>query len=254
MGFQAYIDDSGSGGNESFFVLAGFITPKEKWVKFSEDWKRELEKAPSIGYFRAFNAFHKKKQFKGWKEEDIQIRKSALLNIIKTHAQIRVSVIMERAGYDGFLKGLVPPEIDHPYFFCFYSLVYNIALNATRYNWSEPPEFIFDEQGKLGKDTMGWFSFVRKYARKEVQPYLSRPPIFRDDKIDLPLQAADLYAWALRRQRLENRLIYMPEREELKAFKGIVTLKNEIDCQKFVEAYNMREGLNHDRSRPDLPQ
>jgi hypothetical protein len=36
---------------------------------------------------------------------------------------------------------------------------------------------------------------MQKFSYPDIQPLVTNPPIFRNDKMALPLQAADLHAW-----------------------------------------------------------
>ena len=65
-------------------------------------------------------------------------------------------------------------------------------------------------------------------APDTVKPYIGSPPIFRDDKEFRPLQAADLYAGALRRHAYENQNLYMPMRWELREFQDMQHIEREI--------------------------
>lgn len=62
-------------------------------------------------------------------------------------------------------------------------------------------DFVFDEQGKLGDIAQSWFKEMHKDERFKnvLKPYLCETPTFKDDKIFLPLQAADMLAWHVRR-------------------------------------------------------
>jgi hypothetical protein len=50
-------------------------------------------------------------------------------------------------------------------------------------------------------------------------------PIFRDEKEFLPLQAADLYVWQLRRLFFQNKNLYVPPNEVLKLLESIPSVQ-----------------------------
>jgi hypothetical protein len=88
-------------------------------------------------------------------------------------------------------------------------------------------DIIFDQQGSLGEDAVYfWENFKNHPAatnEKTVDAYAGyseNPPIFRDEKAFLPLQAADLYAWQLRRKFVEKDIA--PTRPALSALEPIV--------------------------------
>jgi hypothetical protein len=62
-----------------------------------------------------------------------------------------------------------------------------------------PLDFIFDEQGEVGNEARFFYRIIRDGQPAAVRSILSKDPIFRDDKLVLPLQAADMLAWHVRR-------------------------------------------------------
>ena len=59
-------------------------------------------------------------------------------------------------------------------------------------------EFVFDEQGVLGRDAVGWWDVLKQALEPEKAQLLGTPPEFGSDKRLFPLQAADLLAWSVR--------------------------------------------------------
>jgi hypothetical protein len=67
-------------------------------------------------------------------------------------------------------------------------------------------DFIFDEQGKqIGRALEAWKHFVEA-ASPEDKARMGRRPISGDDKVDIPLQAADLLAWRMRREYMDKQV------------------------------------------------
>jgi hypothetical protein len=70
----------------------------------------------------------------------------------------------------------------------------------------QPVDFIFDEQDDIGVEAqLTWSDFKQscqdaaRAGRTDFRPYLGNRPDFRDEKKFLALQAADFYAWQVRR-------------------------------------------------------
>ena len=63
---------------------------------------------------------------------------------------------------------------------------------------SAPIDFYFDMQGEKKKVVQAWDSYVSNRPHN-IQPMYGREPMFRHDHEFLPLQAADFYAWWIRR-------------------------------------------------------
>jgi hypothetical protein len=51
MNLRAFIDDSGSGGDSPWYVLAGYVATTEEWNAFNESWTAALHELPRIDYF-----------------------------------------------------------------------------------------------------------------------------------------------------------------------------------------------------------
>lgn len=243
MILQTVIDDSGSSQREPYYALGGFISTYDNWAKFADAWQLELDRQPSIKCFKMRQAFAAKGPFEGWKSKDIDDRLQKLLEIIKSHAMIRVFSAMKRKDYDEIIKGKVFDEIDQPYFILFYRLIYAIAEYQRIHKWNVQNDFIFDEQGKMGLNTVKWFHIMKREMPQNIKSYVGSPPIFRDDEKFLPLQAADLYVWAIRRNLYENKILIVPIRPELKYLydmKSIELYFNREDLLKmeFMESFH----------------
>src|SRR5208337_2282665 len=62
--------------------------------------------------------------------------------------------------------------------------------------------FVFDEQGLVGLHAQLWYSVFLSYCTDGVKALLGNRPMFGDEKLLLPLQAADMFAWYQRRSAL----------------------------------------------------
>jgi hypothetical protein len=52
----AFVDDSGSGGDSAYYVLAGYVASKDEWGAFIEDWQSVLDLPPQMKYFKMSEA------------------------------------------------------------------------------------------------------------------------------------------------------------------------------------------------------
>jgi hypothetical protein len=199
---QAYVDDSGSSQRDHTFVLGGFVSTVDDWKRFSGAWKKALDAKPTIAYFKANQAILGRGEFKGWTDAEVAAKVRSLVTVVKCHVMVRVHCWMAWEDYKGF-KGAFLPEVDDPYFQLFYRLIYAVAGFQVQYHWDTPTDFGFDDQGKLGEDTLRWYAIARQILSPAFKRVLGDTPSFEDDKEVLPLQAADLYAWSVRR-RLRN--------------------------------------------------
>ena len=203
---QVYIDDSGRGHGPAF-VLSGFLAASEVWEKFSRDWQTELAWEPAVQYFKMKEAASRTGQFAGHSRELVEFRVSKLVSIIERHELRGVTVAVDR---EAFSRIVVPYAVKqskephakmfrNPYFHCFYELITMILYAHKSIGVVEPHDFIFDEQGKEGRAVRDfWYVLRLLIPEDDVRGMLVNEPVFRDDKVFLPLQAADLSAWQVR--------------------------------------------------------
>jgi len=233
MILEAYLDDSGSGGmSQRFFTLAGFLSDYESWGKFADEWKAVLDEPPTIPYFKMNNFYRPEARnsvFKGWDRSAIDEKLKRLISVIRYNVMMRISSKVSLEDYERYVKGRIDdPTVDDPYFFCFYQIIYSVAIHQKTYKWNYQTDFFFDEQSKIGDNTKRWHQIFKSMASDDIRPYIGSPPIFRDDKLFRPLQAADLYSGALRRHAYENARIYMPMRWELVELQNLQNIEREI--------------------------
>jgi hypothetical protein len=239
MILEAYLDDSGSGGaRQRFFMLAGFISDYSSWATFADEWTAVLNEPPTIPYFKMhyfYNPNARKSVFKGWDRSEIDKKTKALISVIKYHVMVRVSSMIKVDDYETHMKGRVDPSIDSPYFPCFYQNIYASAIHQQKHGWNYRTDFFFDEQGEIGNNTKLWHDLFKSTAPITVRPYIGSPPIFRNDDEFKPLQAADLYAGAMRRHAYENARLYMPMRWELKELQDLQNIERQINATELCE-------------------
>jgi hypothetical protein len=198
---QAFLDDSGM-GQAPASVIGGFVSTPAKWETFSNDWQDALDMRPSIAYFKMKEANALRGQFKGWRIEQRDERIAFLFSIIEKHALFGVSSAVQHSMYQSIFGNMLNVQgynLQHPYFLLFHGVVTSIAQRLARIGHEEPVEFVFDSQpDQMPKMLQGWelFVAVSGNAHKHL---LTKPPTFQDDKLALPIQAADLHAWWVRK-------------------------------------------------------
>ncbi|GKS64266.1 hypothetical protein YTPLAS72_15700 [Nitrospira sp.] len=208
----AYIDDSGSNESDNVFVLAGFISTAERWMRFSDAWDALCRQDPQTPDFKMKVAERLKGKDTYWgngTEEELIARRDAkvqaLANVIENHAMCRISAGMDWNNYREIARGNVPAHVDSPYFFLFWNLIAEVANHQQRNNVREKVDFVFDEQGALGTTAVAWHPTLIATLPPFMSYILSSTPIFRDDAEVLPLKAADMLAWQMRRYVSDSR-------------------------------------------------
>ena len=250
---NAFVDDSGSDLQGPAYLLTGYSSDVESWVGFSREWKDALVAPPSISYFKMREAESGKGQFEGWENSVISAKIHTLIPIINRYTKYRIECIFWQDHYDvamtWFLsqirKQLAPLDFakvqrtfEDPYFLAFCLIMTDYSQRLEMEGSDEIIDFIFDTQGAIGKNAVKWWRRLNEiFPTIYYQKHLPNEPIHRDDKIFLPLQAADLLAWQTRR-RLEDFNIHKieakrPEYEMLEAVQLYPNRWNETRLRDF---------------------
>jgi hypothetical protein len=64
----------------------------------------------------------------------------------------------------------------------------------------QPVDFIFDDQGIAGLKCLDWYGALREKVGEPHRTMIANTPMFKNDRLLNPLQAADMLAWHIRRQ------------------------------------------------------
>jgi hypothetical protein len=197
----AYFDDSGSERGERMLILAGYVHSAQTWLAFNDDWQTVLETAPAIKYLHMVEAENLRDEFKGWVREEMEEKVSALADVIVKHEPWSIECQVSHQDFSDIVQPVVPYELRTPYFACFYGVICNLVKWHASMGLTLPIDFVFDEQGAIGAQAVLWYETIKSMQPAGLASLFGSTPVFRDDKKILPLQAADLLAWHLRRTR-----------------------------------------------------
>jgi hypothetical protein len=195
---KAFIDDSGSGGDSTWYVLAGYLGTVDGWNSFDAQWTEVLHAPPRIEYFKASEAesLRPDGQWSGVSKELRDSKIDALIEVIGRCTRRSLCVRLRQRDYDQIIKGHIPEMWDNPYYLLF-TMIVGVAINIERIDGeSEDVDFVFDkdEQHERQFDLM-----LPPIRRMDTLDGRFVNAVRRDDKQFLPLQAADLLAWQTRR-------------------------------------------------------
>lgn len=205
MAIVAYVDDSGSSKEEPIYVLGGLILPSECWDLLIKDWTAVLNADPSIEYFKASEVWDKTKgPFKLFSTEQRMDKVEALADVICTYMPLAIACRMKWSTYRNFREKVdINSLIDDPYFFLYHAIIAQMAVYGADRDLYMKVNFIFDNQNGLGDRVRGvWKFFLQSYTDELKSRLGDNLPEFKDEKVCLPLQAADLFVWYQRRSVL----------------------------------------------------
>jgi hypothetical protein len=196
---RAFIDDSGSGGDSPWFVLAGYVGTVESWDAFDKPWRSVLDGPPKLDYFKASEAesLRPEGQWAGISKDERNKRIGSFISVVGKHALGAIYIRLKQQDYDEVIKPYVPPMWRNPYYFLFIGFL-SAATSTEKYmSESRPVEFFFDSNNDVEKPSKKLYSQVERLPQfadrvKDIH--------YKDEKLFLPLQAADLLAWQVRRR------------------------------------------------------
>jgi hypothetical protein len=185
--------------------LAGYLHRADAWATFSDDWQTELKAWPAIEYFKAREAHHLSGQFdykRDWDEAKRNAKIGKLAEIISHYQPLSFEFSINRQVFEDELKLVAPWGLGRPHFQMCFAVVAGMANWAAQQGIYTPIEFIFDEQQGVDADIALFFSHLKTGLPTETQNLIEGTPLFKSDRDNrfLPLQAADLLAWHVRRE------------------------------------------------------
>lgn len=198
MAIQAFVDESGS---DKHFLMVGLVGHSEHWVKFSEEWAYCLKQPPAVSVFKMKEAAGCTGQFWGVdpKLRDAKLR--SLAQIINRYAKIVTWSVIDLDAHAQTWAKMPKPHGDQ-YFWPFQNTIMAVCFALWDAGWRERFEVIFDEHRIWGPRARVWYPIIRENLElKEPGPGSIMPvdPMFKTDDEFLPIQAADLYAWCIRK-------------------------------------------------------
>ena len=209
---QAYVDDSASEQGDRRLFLAGYINAADRWIRFSDLWAEVLRDRPAIGYLKMSEASGFGGEFKGWDRSDRDEKIKQLARVVRHFEPRSIHASISRAQFDAIVTPVAPHGFATPYSLCFQALMLPLAIQQAKERVKVPIDFIFDEQEGLGTQAAFFYTKIREQQPKHIRDVMCASPIFRDEKQMLPLQAADMLAWHIRRRHeADQKLFQVPD-------------------------------------------
>ena len=144
------------------------------------------------------------------------------------------------------MQGRVPPEIDSPYFLLYYNIIIAFAHFMDQANLEGTVDWVFDERGPVGHEAVLWYDHIKANVDDLVRKRLGSTPIFRHDTDVLPLKAADIYAWQVRRHLDKEQPLAIKHNDNLDSLLSLYGVNSIIEAdhmQDFVWHNQLGSGL-----------
>lgn len=193
----AFIDDSGSGGDSPYYILAGYSAPKATWAAFWPDWQAALDVPPKLEYFKMSEAESFKGAVSDFSPEQRTKRVNQFIDVIQAHDLQEASVAVLAQAYQNIFYPVMHKSHASPYYLAFIGMVSALA-GINQYSGSpKSTDFIFDEQEGMENKALRMYAAVKVHFPDRQFGRIA----FRSDRQMIALQAADLIAWQIRRFR-----------------------------------------------------
>jgi uncharacterized protein DUF3800 len=198
--FRAFTDDSVADTGDRRLFMAGYLNRADTWARFSEAFDEEQHADPPIQYLKMTEAHNLRGQFEGWCATKRDEKLAGLARIIRHFEPFSFQFSINREQYYQIVQPTSPYGFGDPYFTACFGIVSGLARFAAVQGAKTPIEFIFDRQDSASDNVDLFFDFLLANLPRASRRLINGKPIFRDDKELLPLQAADMLVWHLRRE------------------------------------------------------
>jgi hypothetical protein len=206
---QAFIDESE--GEDGTFVLGGHIAGAEAWAKFSAEWDRMLPHATlnrnGIYQFKMSDMAQTPDRMSrvSWFYRIIEKHVTGSMHVtINSHALRRAIRRVHARGWNLNFAQMANP----------YTLSYRILIDSFHdrrgeigriVGKGEKVDFYFDERMEKGYIRETWERYIESRTPEARARYGNKPRFEKDEEF-LPLQAADLWVWWVRKWRAEGKV------------------------------------------------
>lgn len=194
---KAFVDDSGSDHTSEWFVLAGYISTLERWDTFDDKWQRVLNEHPRLDCFKASQAesLRPDGQWSGVSKLERDTRIDRFIRVIGETAKQSYSIRLKRKIYEDTIGNDAPKDWRSPYYWLLLGFIKSLESIDRHMGWIESVSVLIQiKRIKLALANFTDLADTMKYKGRVVGLH------FEDDRKFLPLQAADLLAWQVRRK------------------------------------------------------
>jgi hypothetical protein len=206
---RAYMDESGDKGWKTVFAVGAVIGTDEKWDWLIPEWDKVL-KAAHIRYFKSSECGAVDGEFRKYRKDEnkpptqaekrvAQKVRDQLLDIIIRGKFTGMGVPIDMQAFNRVVD--TPEKLDvfggTPYFHGYYQTMTQVAVLMEKHLPKDYVAFGFDEHEQFGKHLQNVY-WCFKERNADIAARITTLAPF-DDKLFIPIQAADVIASAVSR-------------------------------------------------------
>lgn len=193
-----YFDESGTHDSEAV-VVAGFVSSETEWEAFTERWEQVLTEA-GLEYFRMSEFESSRGQFSGWTTPAKQDLLNMLLQIIRDHTFRSIGCVVMKQSFDSILSREAKIVCGDAYGLAALNCWRHLGLVLQKADvWMD----CLMEDGAKGKGAIQDIFDAGSERPEWQEDYRMRSLSFEEKRV-APLQAADILAYELYKQGLQQ--------------------------------------------------
>lgn len=199
MLLQAFIDDSGNSSASEYYVLAGYLSTPEAWIHFDGKWREVLDEEPKLKLFKATQVDSPRESdvWASMSPEHRDARLSRFIKVAGDHTLRAFFVSVRRQDFIDIIPGSVYSDMEEPYLWLFIAFLKMLESIERHHGDDRRIHAIFDRHDRHPRAAGRLFVSMAKHMG--LAGRIAKVTFAADSEV-LPLQAADLIAWQIRRK------------------------------------------------------
>jgi hypothetical protein len=208
---SAYLDETGLDAETDLLWIAGYVADSTTWFDFSREWREGLrEHRVTALHMREFTA--SRGQFVGWSEPQRKALLTDAISIINAKDVHGIAVGVDKAAFDEAVHSkegrvnvtLTGEPARDPYLWAFHDVVIELANQVDHLQPGERVACVLDRQERLEAASRRIFVGLAGDTTWPRHARLGSLSFAAADGCP-PLQAADLLAYEVRKERNRRR-------------------------------------------------
>jgi hypothetical protein len=195
----AYFDESGTHGNQKVdppvLSIGCYVSTGQQWELFKQEWQAVLDKA-GVECFHAAPFESRFREYADWTDKKRKGVYVSLQSIIKRRVKKVIAACVVLPDYDELITGEHRQMLLSPYAFAVRCCFEMIGEWSRRHELRESVDCVFEAGARMGGEVGDVFKRVKAKNNLGSLSYgVKKDPL----KMSVPLQAADVLAYEIRK-------------------------------------------------------